>query len=161
MVYIMEFYVDGGCRGNGRPGAIGAAAAVLKPKYGKHKAWTFRLPSRPTPTNQRAEITAIVLALELALLKYRKLDTDPYINVRIHSDSRYAVDCMTKWVLKWANNGWMNAQGFEVANRDLIEKAMRHEGKVRDKGEVSYYWIPRGENSEADDYCNDALDDQE
>ena len=26
MGYILEFKVDGGCRGNGKPGAIGAAA---------------------------------------------------------------------------------------------------------------------------------------
>ena len=30
MVFIMEFYVDGGCRDNGKPWAIGAAAAVRR-----------------------------------------------------------------------------------------------------------------------------------
>jgi ribonuclease HI len=66
MVYVMEIYIDGGCRGNGQPGAIGAAAAVFKHRYG-HKAWTRVLPRYPPPTNQRAEITAIIMALQQAL----------------------------------------------------------------------------------------------
>ncbi|KAI3328833.1 hypothetical protein F4824DRAFT_506163 [Ustulina deusta] len=55
----MEFYVDGGCRGNGQPGVIGAAA---------NSKWKSQhLPRYPTPTNQRAEITAIIIALEWTL----------------------------------------------------------------------------------------------
>jgi ribonuclease HI len=73
MVYPMEIYTDGGCRGNRRPGAIGAAAAVFKTKYGKYRGWIRVLPSYPPPTNQRAEITAIIVALEEALAKFRKL----------------------------------------------------------------------------------------
>jgi ribonuclease HI len=78
MVYTMEIYVDGGCRGNGKPGSIGAAAAVFKQKWGRQKTWTRSLPQYPAPTNQRAEITAIIIALQQALAKYHDLDTDPW-----------------------------------------------------------------------------------
>lgn len=159
MVYIMEIYVDGGCRGNGGPGSIGAAAAVFKLRGGRHKAWQKTLPQYPRPTNQRAEITAIILALEQALEKYDELDTNPWLDVKIHSDSRYAIGCMTEWVSKWARNGWRNAAGNEVANRDLIEKAADLDKRLKEEGDVEYIWIPRGENELADSYCKDALDE--
>ena len=47
----------------------------------------------------------------------------PRLNVTIHSDSKYAVSCMNVWIDKWTQNGWTNAQGEPVANRDLIEQA--------------------------------------
>ena len=77
MVYTMEIYVDGGCRGNGQPGSIGAAAAVFKLRSGNQQAWTKALPQYPPPTNQRAEITAIILALKQALEKLAELHTNP------------------------------------------------------------------------------------
>jgi ribonuclease HI len=159
MVYMMKIYVDGGCRGNGQPGAIGAAAAVVKLRGGRTRTWTRELPFYLSPTNQRAEITAIILALELALEKYESLDSYPKFNVTIYSDSRYAVNCMTDWVYGWANNGWMNSRGFEVVNRDLIEEASNLDDRLRDLGRVKYEWIPRGENWEADEACNDCMDE--
>ncbi|RYP47536.1 hypothetical protein DL768_006413 [Monosporascus sp. mg162] len=116
--------------------------------------------SRHTPTNQRAEITAIILALEWALEKYQELDSDPYLVVKIHSDSRYAIGCMTQWIYKWANNGWVNSSGYDVANRDLIQRASELDDEVKELGEVEYIWIPREENTTADELCNEALDEQ-
>jgi ribonuclease HI len=160
MVYIMEIYVDGGCRGNGQPGAIGAAAAIFKKKYGGYDAWTKSLPKYPPPTNQRAEITAIILALEQALEKLEELDTNPYLDVKIYSDSRYAIGCMTNWIYKWARNGWINAAGNEVANRDLIQEASDLDDRLKKEGDVEYIWIPREENQLADRLCNEGMDKQ-
>jgi len=160
MVYTMEIYVDGGCRGNGQPGAIGAAAAVFQKKHGGYDAWTKSLPSYPPPTNQRAEITAIILALEQALEKLEELDTNPYLDVKIYSDSRYAIGCMTNWIYKWARNGWINAAGNEVANRDLIQEASDLDDRLKEAGDVEYIWIPREENQLADRLCNEDMDKQ-
>ncbi|KAJ5890733.1 ribonuclease H1 [Penicillium subrubescens] len=158
MVYAMEIYTDGGCRGNGSPWAIGAAAAAFKTKWGKYHGWTRILPSYPPPTNQRAEIVAIILALEQALEKYQELDTNPYLDVTIYSDSKYAVNCMKSWIYKWTNNGWINAAGNPVANRDLLEEASDLDDRLRNEGDVEYIWIPREENEVADRFCNEALD---
>jgi len=160
MVYIMEIYVDGGCRGNGQPGAIGAAAAVFKKRNGKSVAWTKSLPLYPPPTNQRAEITAIILALEQALEKLEELDTNPHLDVKIYSDSRYAIGCMTNWIYKWARNGWINAAGNEVANRDLIQEASHLDDRLKEEGDVEYIWISREENQLADRLCNEDMDKQ-
>ncbi|KAE8329958.1 ribonuclease H-like domain-containing protein [Aspergillus sergii] len=161
MPYIMEIYTDGGCRRNGRSDAIGAAAVVFKKRFGKCTGWTRSLPRYPPPTNQRAEITAIIFALEKALDKFERLDTNPYLEVKIYSDSRYAIGCMTNWIYKWTKNGWTNAAGNEVANRDLIEKASDLDDRLQAEGEVDYIWIPREKNQMADEMCNDDMDDQE
>ena len=89
MVYIMKIYVDGGCRRNGHNNAIGAAACVIESKWSRDSTWTRRLPTPnprrndPIPTSQRAEITAIILALEKALDKYDHLDGYPRMVVTI------------------------------------------------------------------------------
>ncbi|KAI0009573.1 ribonuclease H-like domain-containing protein [Xylariaceae sp. FL0662B] len=162
MVYRMDFYVDGGCRGNGQPGAIGAAACCLMNRFGDCECYQAReLPRYPVPTNQRAEIRAIIMALKWALERYDELNGCPRMDVRIHSDSRYAVDCMSNWIYKWTRNGWTNSSGNEVANRDLLEKASHLDDRVTDLGSVNYIWIPREQNQDADRICNEALDEQE
>ena len=161
MVYIMEIYVDGGCRGNGKPGAIGAESAVFKGGYGGHRTWIKHLPKTPRPTNQSAEIEAIILALEQALVKYGQLRSNPYLVVKIYSDSKYVIGCMTEWIYKWSTNGWLNASGKPVANQDLIAKAIELHDELRDEGSVEYIKIPRSENEEADGYCKQAMDKQE
>ncbi|ETS75619.1 hypothetical protein PFICI_12563 [Pestalotiopsis fici W106-1] len=162
MPYKMVFRVDGGCRGNGRPGAIGAAAAVLDTSSGRgYRYMTKELPDYPTPTNQRAELTAIIMALEWALDRYQELNTSPHCFIDIYSDSRYAVDCMNIWTCTWYKNGWVNSRGFEVANRDLLEEAVDLELRVRDElGDLEFHWVPREDNALADKHCNEALDEK-
>ncbi|EHK49259.1 uncharacterized protein TrAtP1_000115 [Trichoderma atroviride] len=161
MVYTMEIYTDGGCRGNGRSWAIGAAAAAFKNRNGNYvEAWTRSLPSYPAPTNQRAELTGIIIALEQALERYHELDSDPYLDITIYSDSKYAVNCMTTWIKKWLRNGWTNAAGYEVANRDLIEEAFDLGDRLKREGDVNYVWIPREKNEYADELCNEDMDQQ-
>lgn len=160
MVYIMKLYVDGGCRRNGYSNAIGAAAACHKNKWGKYKIWMRNV--EDTVTNQRAEISAIILALEFALDKHENdLNGMPQMDVEIFSDSKYAVNCMNEWIYKWCRNGWTNAAGYPVANQDLIRRASKLDDDVKEIGTVEYTWIPRSENEVADRYCNIAMDKQE
>lgn len=159
MVYVMKMYVDGGCRRNGQPDAIGAAAAVNKLKWGRQKSWSQKLPNFPTPTNQRAEITAIILALSKALERYTNLIMNPKLRLTVYSDSDYAVKCMNLWVHKWSQNGWITTAGSSVANQDLIRYALVLEEELKEKGSVKYVHIPRGENQDADSLCNREMDD--
>lgn len=160
----MRMYVDGGCRRNGYDDAIGAAACVIQKKWGRNSTWTRELDSGywgPPPTSQRAEITAIILALEIALQEYAELDGNPNLRLTIHTDSKYAHVCMTDWIYKWTRNGWMNAAGNQVANRDLIEEASDLDDKVKELGTVDYVWIPKDENQDADEAVNGRLDEME
>ena len=160
MVLVMEFFVDGACRGNGQPGAIGAAAAVRRYRDGSVANRTRRLTTyNYNATNQRAEILAIILALEWAMDIYEDLDNSPSIDVTIHSDSKYAVNCMNQWLTKWSNNGWTTSAGGSVANRDILQDAIDAENRVLDVGNVVYKWVPRDEVYEADERCNEVLND--
>lgn len=159
MVYTMKIFVDGACRGNGQPGSIGAAAACFQDRRGNYDTFTEILNTHEyEATNQRAEILAIILALEVALDKYRNMDANPYLDVEIFTDSRYAVGCMTEWAHTWTRNGWRNAAGDPVANQDLIHEALALDSKLKEDGTVQYSWISRSSNQVADRACNDALD---
>ena len=162
MVYKMVMYVDGGCRGNGFPGAFGAAACYVVKKWGRNETVTKRLPAssyHPVPTSQRAELHAIILALDHAIGERGYLDNSPYMAVTIYTDSRYAYGCMTQWYSKWQENGFINSQGYEVANRDLIEEALGKESDIRDHGNVHWEWIPRSDNTDADQAANEEMDE--
>ena len=66
---------------------------------------------------------------------------------------------MTEWYEKWQENGFINSNGYEVANRDLIEEALDKDSDIRDHGSVRWEWIPRSDNTEADEAVNDEMDD--
>ncbi|KAI3394354.1 hypothetical protein diail_2864 [Diaporthe ilicicola] len=165
MIYFMDFNVDGGCRGNGQPGAIGAAACCLRTsdEY-RYATRTHRLPREPAPTSARAELTAIILALEWAYERWEELTFAGRLvglDVTIKSDSQYAVNCMNLWIYTWQRNSWRNSRGDEVANRDLIERAHYLRTSLRTKGWVKFVWISRNENVLADELCDKVLDAQE
>jgi ribonuclease HI len=63
-------------------------------------------------TNQRAELTAVQRALEVA---------PRHRDVTIYTDSRYAIDCVTNWYKGWERNGWRNSKGKPVENMDLVK----------------------------------------
>ena len=114
----MIFYVDGACRRNGQPGAFGAAAAARR--FDGRVSYRIRrlyADDYYNPTNQRAEISAIILALEWAVDEYEKADNSPRLKVTIHSDSQYAVSCMNQWIANWSENGWTTSAGGSVANQ--------------------------------------------
>lgn len=67
---------------------------------------------------------------------------------------------MNEWIYKWSRNGWRNARGDEVANRDLIQEASDLDDQLKEEGTVTYTWIPRAENQDADEAANDAMDGQ-
>ncbi|EED13827.1 ribonuclease H1, putative [Talaromyces stipitatus ATCC 10500] len=164
MVYTMKIYVDGGCRGNGQPGSIAAAAACIQHRSGNYNCFTRVVNESPDgdpPTNQRAEITAIIIALEIAVEKYRELDGNPYLELEIFSDSKYAVNCMNEWIYKWERNGYINSAGNPVANQDLIREASGLDDDLNEEGRVTYTWIPRERNEVADKWCNKELDEIE
>ncbi|KAI0204836.1 ribonuclease H-like domain-containing protein [Astrocystis sublimbata] len=156
MVYRMVFHVDGAVAAMGSP-----ALLELQPlRYGS-RIKTQHLPSHYiTPTNQRAELTAIIMALEWALEIDQELAISSRLDVKIHSDSKYAVNCMNEWLYKWLQNGWVTAAGYDVVNRDLIQTASDLEDRLRELGSVNFIWVPREQNVDADEYCNRALNEQ-
>lgn len=42
----------------------------------------------------------MIIALEQALEKYDELDGSPWLDVKIYTDSKYLIGCMTDWIYK-------------------------------------------------------------
>lgn len=109
-------YTDGACSGNPGPGGW---AAILQ--YGDTSKEISG--GEQSTTNQRMEIRAVLEALRCL-----KQPCD----VTIYSDSAYVINCFRqKWHVNWRRNGWKNAKGDPVQNRDLWEalfaEAERHQ----------------------------------
>src|SRR5262245_31773642 len=119
---VVDIYTDGACSGNPGPGGWGA---VLR--YGTREREMYGGEATPT-TNNRMELTAPIMALESL--------TRPSV-VRIHTDSTYVRDGITKWLSRWKANGWLTAARQPVKNaelwRRLDEAASRHE--------VQWHWV--------------------
>jgi ribonuclease HI len=99
-------------------------------------------------TNQRAELTAVLRALELT--------TDDE-HIRIFTDSKYTIDCATNWYRSWEKNDWKKPNGDAVLNQDLI-KEIRALITDRDEADfkTSFQWI-KGHGSNAGNIAADKL----
>ena len=58
-------------------------------------------------------------------------------------------------------NGFRSSMGREVANRDLIERALLLEGDVLGAGTVDWVWVPRSRNEVAEAVVDGVLDEME
>lgn len=132
----VEIYTDGACSGNPGPGGWGA----LMIWNGHEKELSG---GEPDTTNNRMELTAAIMALEAL-----KRGT----HVRIHTDSTYVKDGITKWIYNWKKNGWKNAAKQPVKNAELwkrLEAAL-------ESHEVSWHWV-KGHSDHPENDRADAL----
>ena len=127
---------DGACKGNPGPGGWGALL-----RMGRHEKELSG--GEPDTTNNRMELTAAIKALEALI--------EP-CDIRLHSDSKYVLDGITKWVHGWQKNGWKNASKQPVRNADLwhelIAAARPHQ--------VEWVWV-KGHSGHAENDRVDAL----
>lgn len=132
----VEIFTDGACSGNPGPGGWGA---VLR-YDGREKELSG---GEPRTTNNRMELIAAIAALE-ALRRPAK--------VRLHTDSTYLRDGITKWIHAWKRRGWKTADKKPVKNVDLwqrLESALhRHQ--------VEWHWV-RGHSGHPENERADAL----
>jgi ribonuclease HI len=61
----------------------------------------------------------------------------------IHSDSVYAMKCVTIWYFKWKKNGWIASNGKEVQNKDLIESILEIQDRIKEDGKykIRYKYV--------------------
>jgi len=105
-------YTDGACSRNPGPGGWGA---VLQWQGKERELYG----SDQLTTNNRMELMAAIQALEAL----RRPST-----VSLHTDSKYLLDGITKWIEGWQRNGWKTAAKKPVKNDDLwrrLIEAMR------------------------------------
>ena len=114
---VGSMFCDGSCRGNGQKGAFGGWAWGYwdGPIRGSPRtSGSAPLPASPTPTNQRAELTALLEAL-------RWLSACGVPSATIYTDSNYAIQCTSKWGPGWKRAGWKRSSGEPLQNLDLVK----------------------------------------
>jgi ribonuclease HI len=61
------------------------------------------------------ELTAIIRALQALKAPCQ---------VQLHTDSRYVIDGITKWIFGWQKNGWKTAAKKPVLNAELWQELL-------------------------------------
>ncbi|KAG8526252.1 uncharacterized protein KY384_000245 [Bacidia gigantensis] len=141
----IRIHTDGSSIGNGTAGAFAGIGVY----FGRgDKRNISEALQGPKQTNQRAELTAVQRALELVP---RNRD------IVIITDSKYSIDCLTNWFQTWRRNGWKNAAGKAVENKDLIENILcKIEERDRLRVLTNFEWV-KGHASEAGNIQVDKL----
>ncbi|KAN0126282.1 Ribonuclease H-like domain containing protein, partial [Lactarius tabidus] len=107
-----------------------------------------RCPGSPQ-TNNRAELIAIIRALETA-------PTEP-IPLVIKSDSKYAMQCIKDWLPGWRKKGFRTAEGTRVKNSELVMYADALISKRKQASQkVEFEYVP-GHSGEPGNEGADAL----
>ncbi len=118
---VVQVWTDGGCRPNPGPGGWG----VLLRFKGRERELSG---GEAETTNNRMELTAAAEALEAL--------TRPCV-VKLHTDSEYVKNGITRWHTGWVRRNWRSASGDPVKNMDLWRRLL----DAAKKHEVSWHWV--------------------
>ena len=105
---LVEIWTDGGCRPNPGPGGWGALL-----RFGETEREL--LGGEAATTNNRMELTAAAEALEALTRPCR---------VRLHTDSEYLRNGITRWSAGWVRRNWRSSTGDPVKNMDLWRRVL-------------------------------------
>ena len=133
---MVDIYTDGACSGNPGPGGWG----VILRYNGVEKELSG---GAAETTNNRMELMAAIEALEAL--------TRP-ATARLHTDSTYVKDGITKWIHNWKQKGWKTANRKPVKNVDLWQRLDR----ALARHQVSWHWV-RGHSGHPENERADAL----
>jgi len=114
-------WTDGACSGNPGPGGWGALLIM-----GEHRKELFG--GEPETTNNRMELRGAIEALN-ALKRP--------CSVRLHTDSTYVKDGLTKWIHGWKRNGWKTSAKKPVKNKDLWQAL----DEANERHSVEWVWV--------------------
>lgn len=123
----VSIFCDGACDPN--PGKAGTGIAIYN--KGKIDQLWYGL-FNPAGTNNTAELLGLYHSLMFAQAAAEKNKS-----VTIYCDSKYSIDCITKWANGWKTKGWKKPNG-EIKNLDIIKPAHALYLEIADKVKVSH-----------------------
>jgi ribonuclease HI len=132
----VDLFTDGACSGNPGPGGWGA---ILR--WNGHEKELSG--GDPATTNNRMELMAVIAGLEAMRTP---------CHVTVHTDSRYVMDGVTKYLENWKVKGWKTADKKDVKNIDLWQ--MLDAALARHR--VGWTWV-KGHSGHAENERADAL----
>lgn len=137
MKHQVEIFTDGACHGN--PGKGGWGVLLRSQK----KEETTLYGGEVATTNNRMELTAVIMALE-SLQKPCK--------IILTTDSKYVLIGITEWIHNWKKKDWKTASGKPVKNVDLwlrLDQACYPH-------DIDWKWV-KGHNGHRENELVDAL----
>ena len=114
-------YTDGACSGNPGPGGWGAILT-----YGDKCREISG--GEALTTNNRMELMAAIKGLEALRRK---------VPVRVHTDSTYLKDGITRWIHDWKARGWRTSDKKPVKNVDLWQRLEA----LLERHDVEWKWV--------------------
>ncbi|KAH7356983.1 ribonuclease H-like domain-containing protein [Rhexocercosporidium sp. MPI-PUGE-AT-0058] len=169
-------FTDGACSGNGTPDARGGLGIFFGP--GSKFNLAERLAVSGNPTNQKAELEAVALAMQTVhtktLLDRREIilgstgSHDPravsdvmHMRLIVVTDSSYIVEGMCKHIENWKKNTkgvLVKKDGKVVGNSEAFLRLQSEVEKLSMVGvQVAYYHVEREENMEADGLAKSSI----
>jgi len=131
----VTIYTDGGCHGNPGPGGYGAV--LLSGNHRKELLGGYK-----HTTNNRMELLACIMALEALKQPCR---------VKLHSDSKYIVDSVTKgWARRWRANNWRRNKKEKAVNPDLWARLL----DLCEQHEVNFVWVKGHAGNKENERCD-------
>jgi ribonuclease HI len=121
----VDIYCDGACDPN--PGPAGTGIAIYR-KTELAELWYGLY--NPAGTNNSAELQGLCHALAFA-----GTAVSEGLETAIHCDSRYAIDCVTKWAFGWKARGWTRKTGA-IMNLQVIQAAHERYLELSDRVQV-------------------------
>lgn len=138
----VDMWTDGACRGNPGPGGW-AVLIRLASTTGTRAREKEVSGGEPLTTNNRMELLAAIRGLE-ALTKSCR--------VKLHTDSTYVRDGITRWIHKWRQNGWRTSDKKPVKNADLWQELV----DATEPHRVEWHWV-KGHSGHPENDRVDAL----
>ena len=115
-----SLFTDGGCRSNGENNSNSGLGCLF---FNNQKTiilkYNEKLDYKPN-TNNKAEIVALIRGLEIA--NYYCSNNFEFNNINVYLDSAYVLNGITKWIINWKNNDWINSNRQPVKNKKLWQR---------------------------------------
>lgn len=154
---LLSVWTDGCCRKNGQGNAKGGIGVWFNVDHDSN--FSGPLDQDGPQTSQRAEIAAVLKGIEISRDIYSSQPKRHRSGIKVHTDSKYVIKCMTERVYRWRNNGWRNAQNQSVSNRDLLEELDDLiSGCEEENISITFQHIPREYNKPADKLAREGAD---
>ena len=139
---VVNIWTDGSIKG-GNPGGWGVGGYVIKsPTFSYSSTGTIDLGKSETMTNNVAEYAAVLAALKSLMGLHETLWMGPHFPAQ---PAEINIHCDSKLVVEQCNDNWQVNNDRLRKLRDDIWAACDHF-----EGEVTFTWIPREDNEEAD-----------
>ena len=143
-INLFKVFVDGACSLKNNRGGIGVYNDKLNFNVSLCIDDLFE-----KKTNSITELYAVKHALTLI----SELNLPNPEQFTIHSDSKYVVDSLSKWIHNWKKNNWLRADKKPISHKDLIVDTYTLLCDLH----ISIKWIPREENTFTDKLAKNSI----